>query len=265
MIFLKSIELKNKNKFPDNYPFNLSLIREFKKLDFTSSVTFFVGENGSGKSTLLESIAAGVGSITIGGENIERDKTLQEAVSLSKHFQFSWSMKTHKGFFLRAEDFFNFAKRMQQLAKEMEDDAKDYEKKFSGYGLMLAKGVANSQRAGIVEKYGENLNANSHGESFLKIFKSRFAPKGLYLLDEPEVPLSPQRQLSLLAMIKEMIADGESQFIIATHSPILMAFPEAEIYNFDEIPIKRVDYDDLDHVNLTRNFLNNPEQYLRFL
>ena len=112
--------------------------------------------------------------------------------------------------------------------------------------------------------YGEGLDARSHGESFLTLFQSRFVPKGLYLLDEPEAPLSPQSQLALLAMIVEMVKQ-QAQFIIATHSPILLAFPGAEIFSFDRTPPGVVEYQDLEHVSLTREFLNNPERYLRHL
>jgi predicted ATPase len=109
-----------------------------------------------------------------------------------------------------------------------------------------------------------DLDANSHGQSFLRLFQSRFVPDGLYLLDEPEAPLSPQSQLGLMAMMQDMLADG-AQFIIATHSPILLAFPGATIYSFDRVPVAAVPYDELDHVVLTREFLNAPERYLRAL
>ena len=113
-------------------------------------------------------------------------------------------------------------------------------------------------------QYGRHLNTYSHGESFLELFQSRFQPNSLYLLDEPETPLSPMRQLTLLAMIKEMVAQ-KCQFIIATHSPILMAYPEATLLSFDYNPAQPVAYDTLEHVTITRSFLNNPEQYLLHL
>jgi len=114
------------------------------------------------------------------------------------------------------------------------------------------------------QRYGMDLDANSHGQSFLKLFQSRFVPDGLYLLDEPEAPLSPQSQLALLAMLLDMVAQ-DAQFVIATHSPMLLAFPGARIYSFDSVPVSEVAYAELDHVVLTRAFLNDPEQYLRHL
>ena len=114
-------------------------------------------------------------------------------------------------------------------------------------------------------RYGTDLDANSHGQSFLKLFQNRFVPRGLYLMDEPEAPLSPQSQLGLIAMLMEMAHEHEAQFVIATHSPILLAFPGATIYSFDEVPVRVVAFDDLPHVTLTREFLENPERYLRHL
>ena len=184
---------------------------------------------------------------------------------LGRELKLSWSKKTRRGFFLRAEDFFRFARRMAELSKEIDETIGEYEGKLSGYGLMLAKGSALGQKEELTRRYGENLDANSHGESFLKLFQARFVPGGLYLLDEPEAPLSPLRQISLLSMIKGMVDEGESQFIIATHSPILMAYPGASIISFDSHPLAEVAWEDLEHVSLMRSFLNRPEQFLRHL
>src|SRR6185369_10039677 len=137
----------------------------------------------------------------------------------------------------RAEDFFNFARRLKRTTEELQEIADEFEKEYTGYALGLAKGAALGQRRALIERYGQDLDANSHGESFLKLFQSRFVPAGLYLLDEPEAPLSPQRQLALLSMLREMV-DREAQFIIATHSPILMAYPNAQIFSFDSHPVR---------------------------
>ena len=264
MIHLRAIALKQQVKKIDTFPFNLRLIKAFKEINFQSPVTFFVGENGSGKSTLLETIATGVGSITVGGEDVQRDKTLDPARQLSAQLKFVWQKKTGRGFFLRAEDFFNFTKRLKNLSQELEEEVLEYEQNFTGTGLKLAKAAALKQKAELTQKYGENLDANSHGESFLKLFQARFVPGGLYLLDEPEAPLSPLRQLAFLALLKDMV-NQDSQFIIATNSPILMAFPEATILSFDTHPPKQIPYDELEHVSLTKAFLNNPQSFLRHL
>src|SRR5205085_8753336 len=145
-----------------------------------------------------------------------------------------------------------------EMAEEFEREG------LKGYGLRLAQGAVRGQRRELARRYGEDADARSHGESFLNLFQSRFVPGGLYLLDEPEAPLSPQRQLALLSMLKEMVAE-DAQFIIATHSPILMAFPNAALLNFDKYPVRQVAYDKLEHVALTKAFLNNPETFLRRL
>jgi predicted ATPase len=134
----------------------------------------------------------------------------------------------------------------------------------STYAKQLALGPTLGSVADMDRRYGANLDENSHGQSFLKLFQARFVPDGLYLLDEPEAPLSPQSQLALLMMMGEMVAKG-GQFIVATHSPILLAFPGARIYSFDDGAIRAVEYESLDHVTLTRDFLNAPERYLRHL
>ncbi|HWO02850.1 MAG TPA: AAA family ATPase [Blastocatellia bacterium] len=263
-LHLRSIEKKSSPRAVESFPFNLELIKKFTRIDFHRPVTFFVGENGSGKSTLLEAIAAGVGSITVGGDDVQLDHTLEHARKLASQFRFVWHKRTTKGFFLRAEDFFNFARRINRMSAELEDLAASYDERFTGYALGLAKGAVLGQRRALAERYGEDADARSHGESFLHLFQSRFVPGGLYLLDEPEAPLSPLRQLSLLSMLKDMVS-RKAQFIIATHSPILMAFPEASIVSFDTHPVKEVAYEDIEHVNLTRLFLNNPEAFLRRL
>jgi predicted ATPase len=264
MIHLRAITKKQIAKKIDSFPFNLPLVKAFQEMKFHSPVTFLVGENGSEKSTFLEAIAAGVGSITVGGEDIHYDKTLDHARQLATHLKFVWQQKTNRGFFLRAEDFFNFVRKIKTLSQELEEQVLEYEQKFTGYGLGLAKRSVLAQKAALTQKYGEDPDANSHGETFFKLFQARFVPGGLYLLDEPEAALSPLRQLALLSMLKEMI-NQDSQFIIATHSPILMAFPEATIFNFDVCPPKEIAYEEVEHVSLTKAFLSNPQSFLRHL
>ena len=249
------------------FPFSVPVVRALESLEFPTAVTFFVGENGSGKSTLLEAIAAAVGVPTVGSEGVRDDATLAAQRALAKHLRLAWTHRTHKGFFLRAEDFFGFTKYLARLRAELRTRLAEIEVEYadrSAYARGLARGPMASSLADMERRYGVDLDANSHGESFLKLFRSRFVPGGLYLLDEPEAPLSPQSQLGLIAMLKEMLTQ-EAQFIIATHSPILLAFPNATIYTFDEQPPKRVEYEELEHVRLTRDFLNDPEAFLRHL
>ena len=249
------------------YPFNIPLLQDFNRLDFKTPVTIFVGENGTGKSTLIEGIAAGVGSITIGEDSINYDKSLKTAMNLSKCLKLSWSIKTKKGFFLRAEDFISYTKKISETKNGLEEELKEIDATYkdrSELASNLAKMPYINSLSALQRKHGEGLETKSHGEGFLEIFKERFIPNGLYLLDEPETPLSPMKQLALISMIKEMVKQN-AQFIIATHSPILMAIPGATIISFDEYPIREANYNDLEHVNITKDFLNNPEQYLRYL
>jgi predicted ATPase len=143
---------------------------------------------------------------------------------------------------------------------ELDEEYKDR----SAYAKALARGPASGSVADMERRYGVDLDANSHGQSFLTLFQARFVREGLYLLDEPEAPLSPQSQLAFMAMMSDMVQQ-EGQFIVATHSPILLAFPGARIYSFDVGPVREVAYESLEHVALTRDFLNAPERFLRHL
>jgi predicted ATPase len=249
------------------FPFSVPVVRALESLEFPTAVTFFVGENGSGKSTLLEALAAAIGLPTVGSEAVRDDGTLAAQRALAKHLRLSWTRRTHKGFFLRAEDFFGFTKYVARLRAEFRTRLAELDVEYAdrtAWARGLAKGPAANSLADLERRYGVDLDANSHGESFLKLFQSRFVPGGLYLLDEPEAPLSPQSQLGLIAMLKDMLPQ-DAQFIIATHSPILLAFPNATIYTFDDQPPKRVEFEELEHVRLTRDFLNDPEAFLRHL
>ncbi len=267
-IHLRSISLQHwQEQEPGGFPFNLPLVRSLETLEFNSPVTFFVGENGSGKSTLLEAIACAVGSITVGSESVSTDKTLADVRRLSAQLKTSWTKRTHKGFFLRAEDFFGYARRMAQTRAELEEDLRQADRESQGRSIAAAqygRMPYAHELYDLNQRYGSGLDAHSHGESFLALFQSRFVPGGLYLLDEPEAPLSPIRQMAMISLLREMTKQ-ESQFIIATHSPILMAFPDAIIYDFDRLPLQTVRYGDLEHVRLTRDFLDNPDAYLNRL
>jgi len=253
---------------PDaGFPFSVPAVRSLTTLDLGASVTFFVGENGSGKSTLLEGIAAAAQLPTVGSSDVTADETLAAQRRLADSFRLSWAHRTRRGFFLRAEDFFGFTKHLAQTRAELQQRLVELETEYrdrSAYARGLAEGPMRASLHDMEQRYGVDLDANSHGQSFLKLFQSRFVPDGLYLLDEPEAPLSPQSQLALLAMLLDMVAQ-DAQFVIATHSPMLLAFPGARIYSFDSVPVSEVAYAELDHVVLTRAFLNDPEQYLRHL
>lgn len=238
-----------------------------QNLEFNSQVTILVGENGSGKSTFLEAVACAARLITVGSASVEHDPTLAEIRQLADYLKLNWYKRTHRGFYLRAEDFFGFAKKVAQMKQDLQNDLNAVDEEYQGrsnYAIGLAKMPYNSELSGLSQRYGEGLDNQSHGESFLKLFQARFVPNGFYLLDEPEAPLSPLRQLAFLTALHQMV-NQESQFIIATHSPILMAYPNAEILSFDNGKITRTTYKELEHVNLMRAFLNDPNAYLNHL
>jgi predicted ATPase len=253
------------SSFPFRVPTIAGLVGQ--TLAFKAPLTFFVGENGSGKSTLLEAIALAARIIAVGSEDVDADRSLDAVRHLAASLRLSWSRRTHRGFFLRAEDFFGYARRMQALRAALEADLAAVQNDTSlsdrarSFGSMpFARSLAE-----IKARYGEGLDSISHGESFFTLFRSRMVPDGLYLLDEPEAPLSPLRQIGLLALFKELIEEQRAQLIVATHSPILMAYPGATILSFDDGVVRPVTYNDLEHVTLTRDFLANPQRFLRHL
>jgi len=249
------------------FPFSVPAVRTLGTLDLSARVTFFVGENGSGKSTLLEGIALAARLPAAGMDDPGRDATLAAQRSLADALKLTWAKPTHRGFFLRAEDFFGFQRRLAServaFERRLAEIGEEY-KDRSAYARGLAAGPVLSSLGEMERRYGRDPDARSHGQAFLNLFQQRFVPGGLYLLDEPEAPLSPQNQLGLLAVLLDMVAQ-DAQFIIATHSPVLLAFPEAVIYSFDDLPVAAVAYDDLPHVSLTRDFLNDPRGFLRRL
>jgi predicted ATPase len=236
-MFLKRVTLL-REEIPifDRYPFSIPSIKSFDELELKSDVTFFVGENGSGKSTLLEAIADKCDFNTAGGGRNNTYEVYQSDSELGDYLRLSWLPKTTNGFFLRAESFYHFATHIDEV------DANG----FKDYG-------------------GKSLLKQSHGESFLSLFLNRFNGNAIYLLDEPEAALSPSRQLSLLKIIHDLASTGEAQFIIATHSPILLGYPDAEIYSFDHGEISKIDYELTDHYTITKYFLENRNRFLHEL
>jgi predicted ATPase len=218
---------------PSRHPFNIRAFGDGLDLELRSNVTFLVGENGSGKSTLLEAVAQCCGFNPEGGGHDHRFQTRADSVDLASALRLSWLPKVTDGFFMRAESFYNFATYLDQ--------------------------VSTLQRYG-----GLSLHEQSHGESFLALFVNRF-DRGIYVLDEPEAALSPQRQLSFLKIIHDLEASGRAQFLIASHSPILLAYPGATLLSLDDGPIHEVRYKDTEHYNLTKEFLDSPERFFKHL
>lgn len=227
--------LRHKVNDFQSYPFSLPVIRNLETLIFHPKVTFLVGENGSGKSTLLEAVAYGLGFNPEGGNKNMNFSTKETHSELHKYLKI---VKSHKkprdGYFLRAESFYNVATYVDDMAWYV-----------GSYG-------------------GVPLHQQSHGEAFISLLNHKFEGKGIYILDEPEAALSPSRQLSALAIIHKLVRN-DSQFIIATHSPILMAYPDAWIYSLSEESIEKINYQETDHYIITKDFLNRPEKRLKDL
>jgi predicted ATPase len=223
----------------DRYPFSLPAVRHLDVLELHPKITFLIGENGSGKSTLLEAIAVSWGFNPEGGTKNFAFATRASHSELHRYMRVEKTVRRPRdGFFFRAESFFNVATEIEKL---------DSEPSFG---------------PPIIDSYGgQSLHEQSHGESFLALMVNRFRGDGFYLLDEPEAALSPQRQLAVLSRIHDLVNDN-SQFIIATHSPLLMAYPDASIYSFSTTGIERMDYYQTEHYQVMHDFLANPKRML---
>jgi len=241
--YLRSMELKRDNVESFlKYPFCLPIIKNLSSLDFHPKVTFIVGENGSGKSTILEAIATACGFNPEGGTINFNFSSMNTHSELYKYIKLVKGLKKpNNGFFLRAESFYNFATNIDELDRE---EPGKYPGIISSYG-------------------GRSLHKLSHGESFFALFMNRFGSNGLYILDEPEAALSPSRQMSMLTRIHELVNLG-CQFIISTHSPIIMAYPESTIYEIKD-KIEVVKYEETENYQIMKNFINNRNKMLSIL
>ncbi|MDF7825823.1 AAA family ATPase [Pontiellaceae bacterium B12227] len=236
--FIRNIALiRNQVESFGHYPFSLPAIQSLETIELHPEVTFIIGENGTGKSTLLEAIAVAAGFNPEGGTQNFSFSTRSSHSALHKFLRISRGIeKPRDGFFLRAESFFNVATEIERM---------DSEPAFS---------------PPVIDSYGGvSLHEQSHGESFLALVMNRFGGNGVYILDEPEAALSPQRQLTVMSRMHDLIAD-HSQFIIATHSPIMMAYPDAWIYQCTDNGLERIEYRDTEHYQITHAFLANPQR-----
>ena len=267
-MYLDAIQPRFESANDAGYPFDLPLWRDLDSLTFETPVTFFVGENGTGKSTLLEAIAVQFRLPALTQASVERHPLMQGARDLAKDLRFvrrpqGRGTRRH-GFFFRADDVTGFVQGLSTVVEEHESLEQHFRDTLDGYGRTLATGAASAQHAALTSRYGDNPFAHSHGELFLMLLRNRITAPGLYLLDEPETPLSPTNQIALLALLLDAANQG-SQIIVATHSPILMALPGATILDFDQHPPTPVAWNDVEHVSITKAFLSNPEAFLRHL
>jgi len=237
--FLKRLTLLPERMQADDYPFNLPILEGGRlALGFDRPITFFVGDNGTGKSTLLQAIARQCGFSVLGGGRNQASRDRTDGPDLASTLRLSWLPKVTKGFFLRAESFFDFASYIDEMGPEGQEP----------YG-------------------GKPLHAQSHGQSFFALFENRLrgARQAIYLLDEPEAALSPQRQIEFLGLLRAWEEPRNVQMIIATHSPIIMSYPGAALLSFDGGRIRPARYTETDHYRVTRRFLMDHESVLRQL
>jgi predicted ATPase len=269
MVPFRTLELResrqDRRQGRTDFPFTLPIFAAFEALSFTHPVTFFVGENGCGKSTLLEIIGAGLRLSSLGQTAIDQHPLMATAREAVRAFRFVRSHPIKHGFYFRADDVTGFLQSVQQNDRAHQEIAAELASTVpEGWGRTRAVGMAEAQSAALKSRYGNDPFARSHGELYLDLFRSRITAPGLYLMDEPETPLSPTSQLALIALIQQAVDRG-SQFIIATHSPILMALPGAEILDINTSPPLAVNWEEVEHVALTKAFLNHPEAFLKHL
>jgi len=260
MPFLKSFSINTDRKNP--FPFNIAAVQFARQIQLDKRVTIFIGDNGCGKSTLLESIALNLNLPLIGG-HIKDHAGFEAARLLQPYIEIEWKHQTHKGFFFRAEDFSDFVNSVENENRKIANDLIDLKGKVDDSIINQMSESMNYSLHRMRKDYGENMQAFSHGEAYLKILQTRIGDKGIFILDEPEAALSPLRQLSLIFFIIEVLRNRNTQFIISTHSPILMGIPEALIYEIRGDSMEQVSYKETDHYRITNTFLNNPDVYLR--
>ncbi len=237
MIYINRIRNTRLKKDRNTFPYNIPSIFNLEELEFRKSVTFIVGENGSGKSTLIEALAINSGFNPEGGSRNFNFKTQDSHSELYNNIKLVRSpCRNTDGFFLRAESFYNVASAITNILDKDQ----------------------------ITRNYGGSLHECSHGESFLALIHNRLSGNGLYIFDEPESALSFNSQLNLLTAIKQL-AIKKSQFIIATHSPILLAYPDADIYHVSDSGLKLTNYEDTEQYGLTKYFLNNYKKMINEL
>ena len=238
LLHLKSVKLLSE-EYPtkNHYPFNIDVLRQTPHINFSSPATFFVGENGSGKSTLLEALARRCHIHIWSGEERTRSVVNHYEDTLFLYMEVEWTNGTVPGSFFSSQIFRNFA----QLLDIWEADNPGQIDYFGGKSLMT----------------------QSHGQSLMSFFRARYKIKGLYLLDESETALSPKSQLDLLHLLQEMSRLGHAQFIVATHSPILLACPGSVIYSFDQIPVKAIHYEETEHYQIYEDFMRDPCKFLK--
>ncbi len=258
MPFLKSVSFPKLSG--SAFPYNVPSIKNLDSIEFNSPVTFIIGDNGTGKSTLIETIACWLQLPHMDGNSYSKE-SFSAARKLAMDLKVEWNIDLPTGFFFRAEDFGDYMNSVDRKEVELRRQF-DVDDEVDEKILQQMLDNANHQKYQMKRNYGQDLQTFSHGEAYLHILQKQLERKGIFILDEPEAALSPNRQLSLIHLIKNHVKKGNAQYIIASHSPILMAFPNAALYEITEEKFERKQLEDIDHFFITKSFLNNPEIFL---
>jgi predicted ATPase len=262
MAFIKTFSVETARKNP--FPFNVPAILFARNISMDSELVIFTGDNGCGKSTLLESLALKLGLPLISG-NIGDHPGFEAARLIKPFITIEWKLQISRGFFFRAEDFSGAINSLENEKQKKNRDLPALTGQVDDPIINTPDESMNYSLQQMKKNYGDNMQAYSHGEACLKILQTRIGDKGVYLLDEPEAALSPVKQMALIFFIREVLKKGNAQFIISTHSPIIMGIPGALIYEILEDRMHVVKYEETDHYQITRTFLTNPEFYLKHL
>lgn len=261
MSYLSSLHINTERTHP--YPYDVPAIKYAKHIDVSNRITFLIGENGSGKSTLLESLACRLQLPHIDGVGYGK-KCFAAAKKLLPYLELKWTIERSVGFFFRAEDFGDYLNSVHRVDIGLHNQMSDLDGEVPSNIIQQMKDSANYQLHQVRKNYGQELDTFSHGEAYMHIMNEMVNRRGIYLLDEPEASLSPSKQLAFIYFLQNHLQNFNSQFIIATHSPMLMAYPNATIYEITGSEMKKTLLEETDHYSITKSFLNNPKSYLRY-
>jgi predicted ATPase len=259
MVYLSSLHINTDKRHP--YPYDIPAIKFAKHIDLSNKITFIIGENGCGKSTLLESLACRLQLPHMDGGGYGK-KCFDAARWLLPYLELEWHIERSVGFFFRAEDFGDYLNSVHRTDVDLHNQM-NLGDKVTEHIIQQMKDSANYQLHQVRKDYGQELDLFSHGEAYMHIMHQMVNQRGIYLLDEPEASLSPAKQLAFIYFLQNHLQQFNSQFIIATHSPMLMAYPEACIYEISENNMKKPLLEETDHYSITKMFLNNPKSFLQ--
>ncbi len=260
MSYLSSFHIQTEREHP--YPYSVPAIKFAKHIDVSSKITFIIGENGSGKSTLLEAIAYRLQLPHMDGRGYSK-KCFDAARKLVPHLALEWNIERSVGFFFRAEDFGDYLNSVHRTDVSLHNQMGYLDDDVPDHIIQQMKDSANDQLHRVRRDYGQELDTFSHGEAYMHIMHQMVNQRGIYLLDEPEASLSPSKQLAFIYFLQNHLQHFDSQFIIATHSPMLMAYPDASIYEITDTEMKKTPLEDTDHYSITKSFLTNPKAFFR--